>query len=183
MRLGRACDVTLSVVAATTGDAAAIAGVRNAASLHLTHEFGHGHWSGMTTETSVLRGINSSRVLVARDGETVVGTLRLATRRPWAIDTQFFAVSRHPLYLVDMAVAPRMQRRGVGRRLIQAALAEARGWGKDAIRLDAYDHPAGAGPFYEKCGFQEVGRTSFGGLPLVYYQLVMEYVDAQRCAR
>jgi len=174
---------TLSVSAATAEDAAAIAAVRNAASMHLTHEFGRGHWSAVTTETSVLRGLESSRVLVARDGETVVGTLRLATRRPWAIDTQFFAASRQPLYLVDMAVAPAVQRRGVGRQLIQAALAEARGWQKDAIRLDAYDHPAGAGRFYEKCGFQEVGRTTFGGVPLVYYQLEVRNGDTQLYAK
>jgi GNAT superfamily N-acetyltransferase len=145
--------------------------VRNAASIHLTDAFGRGHWSGVATESVVLQGIKSSRVLVARDGDTIVGTLRLATKRPWAIDTQFFPASRQPLYLVDMAVAPGLQRRGVGRQLIRAAVLEALGCQKDAIRLDAYDHPAGAGRFYEKCGFQEVGRTSFGGVSLIYYQL------------
>jgi GNAT superfamily N-acetyltransferase len=163
----------LEVVTAAPDDAALIAELRNAASMRLTQQFGRGHWSGVTTESSVARGIKSSRVLVARDRQEIMGTLRLATRRPWAIDTQFFADSSEPVYLVDMAVAPAAQRQGVGRRLIDAALAEARGWEKDAIRLDAYDHPAGAGPFYVKCGFREVGRTSFGGVPLVYYQLLL----------
>ena len=163
----------LEVVTAVLADAASIADLRNAASMCLSHEFGRGHWSGVTTESSVARGIRSSRVLLARDGGEIIGTVRLATRRPWAIDTRFFAASAQPVYLVDMAVAPGLQRRGVGRRLIAAALAEARSWDKDAIRLDAYDHPAGAGPFYVKCGFREVGRTTFGGVPLIYYQLLL----------
>ena len=99
-------SVTLSIATATAEDAEAVAGVRNAAAEVLTRLHGRGHWSGVTTVHSVLRGINTSRVLVARNGETIVGTLRLAPKRPWAIDPTFFADSRPPLYLVDMAVAP-----------------------------------------------------------------------------
>jgi GNAT superfamily N-acetyltransferase len=163
----------LSVSTATGDDAAAIAAVRNAAADALTREFGTGHWSGMTTAGGVLTGINSSRVLIARSGETIVGTLRLASKKPWAIDPKYFAPSRLPLYLVDMAVLPEAQRRGIGRRLLEAAVKVARGWEADAIRLDAYDHPAGAGPFYEKCGFEPVGRAAYRGVALVYYQLLV----------
>ena len=168
-----ALPVVLAVSTATVEDAAAIAAVRNAAAMELTRCFGSGHWSGLTAEPDVVRGINSSRVLVARDAGTVVGTLRLATRRPWAIDTRFFTASKLPLYLVDMAVLPESQRRGIGRQLLEAATAAAQGWQKDAIRLDAYDHPAGAGQFYENCGFREMGRVSYGGVPLIYYQLLL----------
>jgi len=42
----------------------------------------------------------------------------------------------------------------------------------DAIRVDAYDGPSGGGPFYVKCGFTEVGRTVYRGVPLVYYEFV-----------
>ena len=40
----------------------------------------------------------------------------------------------------------------------------------DAIRLDAYDAEAGAGEFYVKCGFREVGRVAYRGVPLTYYE-------------
>ena len=167
-------SVTLSIATATVEDAEAVAGVRNAAAEVLTRLHGRGHWSGVTTVHSVLRGINTSRVLVARNGETIVGTLRLAPKRPWAIDPTFFADSRHPLYLVDMAVAPVAQRRGAGRELLKSAVRTAEGWSADAIRLDAYDHPAGAGPFYEKCGFESVGRATYRGVPLIYYQCLLQ---------
>ena len=163
----------LPVSTAIAEDAEAVAVVRNAAADHLTREFGLGHWSGLTTSAAVLRGISSSRVLVVRDGDAVVGTLRLATKRPWAIDATSYSPSQRPLYLVDMAVLPAMQRRGAGRRLLEAAVSTARAWQGTAIRLDAYDHPAGAGGFYEKCGFREVGRAAYRGVPLVYYEFLL----------
>ena len=43
----------------------------------------------------------------------------------------------------------------------------------DAIRLDAFDAKAGAGGFYAKCGYTEVGRTSYRNAPLIYYQLLL----------
>ena len=46
-------------------------------------------------------------------------------------------------------------------------------WPADAIRLDAYDHAAGAGPFYAKCGFRERGRVVYRGNPLAYYELLL----------
>ena len=163
----------LRIATATVDDAAGIAAVRNAAAEHLTERHGPGSWSGTISERGVLRGINTSRVLIAHAGGEVVGTVRLATRKPWTIDPGHFAVVERPLYLVDMAVAPRAQRRGIVRRLLEAAVHTAEGWKMQAIRLDAYDHAAGAGPFYAKCGFTEVGRNTYRTTPLVYYQLLL----------
>lgn len=164
---------TITIVAATPEDAAAVAAVRNAAAEGLTHQHGRGHWSGFATEQGVLRGITTSRVLIARSGARSIGTLRLATKRPWAIEARYFSPCERPIYLVDMAVTPRAQRRGVGRQLLAAAVEEAVACHADAIRLDAYNHAAGAGPFYEKCGFTEVGRMVFRGVPLIYYELLL----------
>lgn len=164
---------TCSIATATASDAAAVADVRNAAAVELTRLHGQGHWSGLTTAQGVLHGINTSRVLVARFDDRIVGTLRLTLKRPWAIDPSFFADSRKPLYLVDMAVTPSAQRQGTGRELLRAAVKTAEGWKADAIRLDAYDHAAGAGPFYEKCGFEAVGRAIYRGVPLIYYQFLL----------
>ena len=164
---------TVSVFTATVDDAAAIAAIRNAAAECLTREFGQGHWSGVIAAAGVLRGITSSRVLVARNGESILGTLSLAAKKPWALDPRYFTGSKRPLYLVDMAVAPAAQRRGIGRLLLASATTTAEAWKADAIRLDAYDHVAGAGAFYAKCGFREVGRAAYRAVPLIYYELVI----------
>lgn len=163
-----------AVTVAHEGDAAKLAALRNAVAVDLTRKFGQGHWSAEVTEPGEARSIKTSRVLVARDDDDeIVATLRLATKKPWAIDRAYFSDVARPLYLTDMAVAPRMQRRGIGRRLVREAAEVAATWPADAIRLDAYDAAAGAGQFYAKCGFREVGRVTFRGVPLIYFELVI----------
>lgn len=155
---------------ATEADAAEIARLRTAAAAALTREFGRGHWSSDATERGVLLGLRHSRVVLARDGGAIAGTLRLATKKPWAIDPAYFAPVKRPIYLLDMAVAPERRRTGLGRRLCEEAKRIVREWPGDAIRLDAYDASAGASPFYAKCGFREVGRVVYRGVPLVYFE-------------
>jgi hypothetical protein len=55
-----------------------------------------------------------------------------------------------------------------------AAAEEAvRAWPGQAIRLDAFDAEAGAGGFYAKCGYREVGRTIFRSVPLIYFEKLL----------
>jgi GNAT superfamily N-acetyltransferase len=163
----------LSVSVARDADAAAIAALRNAVAADLTQRHGKGHWSSMVTENGVLRNIVESRVLVARSARKIIGTLRLATKKPWAIDTKYFVEVPRPLYLLDMAVAPASQGKGLGRQMLADAVAVAAAWPAQAIRLDAYDTAAGAGAFYAKCGFREVGRATYRGTPLIYYERLL----------
>jgi GNAT superfamily N-acetyltransferase len=97
----------------------------------------------------------------------------METKKPWAIDLCYFTPVAKAVYLHDVNVEPRLQRSGLGRQLVERAKAVAREWPVEAIRLDAYDGPAGGGPFYAKCGFTEVGRTVYRGAPLVYFELVL----------
>jgi ribosomal protein S18 acetylase RimI-like enzyme len=162
----------LQVTPATNDDAEALAAVRIAAADRLTRDFGDGHWSAHTNEASVLRDIKASRVLAIRDRGTIVGTLTLQTRKPWAIDVAYFTPCQKALYLINMAVDPDRQRSGIGRRLLDEALTVARALAADAIRLDAYDHAAGAGDFYRKCGYTQVGGKAYRGVPLRYFELM-----------
>ena len=163
----------LFFAAASEADAPAIAAVRMAAAERLTRDYGRGHWSSCPTERAVLSALRTSRVLVVRRGASIVGTLTLATKKPWAIDTSYFRDVRKALYLRDMAVDPNVQRKGIGGRLVREAVAVAKEWPSEAIRLDAYDAEAGAGAFYEKCGFREVGRVTYRKNPLVYFELLL----------
>ena len=173
----------LSFALATEDDAEAIALLRNRAAEHLTRLHGRGHWSGMVTDKGVQHGMsNTSRVLIARDRrDTIIATLRLATKKPWAIDVAYFTNVPRALYLLDMAVEPVLQQRGIGRRLLADAIPFARAWPGEsirAIRLDAYAHPqAGAGGFYARCGYREVGRVVYRGVPLVYFELILQPND------
>jgi GNAT superfamily N-acetyltransferase len=163
----------LTFAQATEADAAALAQLRTVVAERLTEGYGRGHWSSAVTERGVLFGLKHARVLVARSGDRIVGTLRLATKKPWAIDPSYFTDVPHPLYLTDMAVDPELQRRGIGRKLLIEAIVMARKWPADAIRLDAYDGEAGAGGFYAKCGFQPRGRAIYRGDPLLYFERLL----------
>lgn len=114
--------------------------------------------------------MKASRVLAARDGERIVGTLTLQAKKPWAIDVSYFTPCKKALYLINMAVTPAKQRSGVGRGLLEEALVAAREFPADAIRLDAYDSPAGAGEFYRKCGYTGAGGITYRGVPLLYFE-------------
>lgn len=162
-----------SVAIASEADAPELAALRTAVADDLTRRFGAGHWSGAVTEKSVLQTMKASRVLLARARSRIIATLRLATKKPWAIDRTYFTDAARPLYLLDMAVAPKRQDQGIGRHMLEEAKSCAIAWPADAIRLDAYDHAAGAGGFYAACGFREVGRVTYRGVPLVYFELLL----------
>ena len=163
----------LSFAYADDADAPALSVLRTAVAERLTRDYGPGHWSSPVTERGVLQSLRGARVLVARRGGEIVATLRLVTKKPWAIDPAYFTPVPKALYLTDMAVDPRRQRTGIGRRILDEARAVGRGWPANAIRLDAYDADAGAGGFYARCGFREVARVVYRTTPLVYFEALL----------
>ena len=155
---------------AISDDAQKLAALHTDVALRLTELYGHGHWSTKTSDKGVLLAIRTSQVFVACQGDEIVATLRLTTKKPWAIDTSYFTRCGRPLYLVGMAVRPDKQRQGLGKRSFEEAVRIARAWPADVIRLDAYDAAAGAGGFYVRCGCTEVGRATYRETPHVYYE-------------
>ena len=158
---------------ATLKDVPAIAALHNAAAGALTARFGEGHWSSLVTERGTAVSQRHARVRVGKAGTRILTVLRLATKKPWAIDTSYFTPVKRPLYLTGMTVAVVHQGKGLGRLALEDAVVVARGLSADAIRLDSYDADAGAGSFYSKCGFSERGRVVYKGDPLVYYELLL----------
>jgi GNAT superfamily N-acetyltransferase len=156
--------------AAGSDDARAIAALQNTVASDLTQRFGTGHWSSVATEKGVRASMKRASVFVVRDDDRVVATLTLATRKPWAIDRKYFTPVARPVYLLAMAVEPGHQRAGIGRACVDEALEICRDWPADAVCLDAYDTDAGAGDFYRKCGFTEVGRAVYRHTPLIYFE-------------
>src|SRR6266850_3748309 len=101
--------------------------------------------------------MRNAKVYVLRKRNKPIATLTLCTKKPWAIDRKYFSACKRPLYLTSMAVAPDLQRQGIGRLCVEEAAKLVKRWPGDAIFLDAYDAEASAGEFYRKCGFREVG--------------------------
>jgi GNAT superfamily N-acetyltransferase len=160
---------------AAVDDVPGLAALHTAVAEDLTNKHGRGPWSSKTTEKGVAYAMRTSRVFVALEDIEIMGTLRLTTKKPWAIDTKYFLPCTRPVYLQGMAVTPARQNRGIGRWCLEEAKQIAKAWPADAIRLDAYDAKAGAGPFYARCGWIEVGRAKYRNTPLVYFEHLLMY--------
>lgn len=162
----------LSFRLATAADIPALLQLRLAIDADQAQRFGDDRYATTISEKSVARSLKSSRTLVATRRGRVVGTVRMETKKPWAIDLSYFTPVCHAVYLHNVDVHPELQRSGIGRQLMDRTKAMAKEWPVDAIRLDAYDGPSGGGPFYKKCGFKKTGHAVYRGVPLVYYELV-----------
>jgi GNAT superfamily N-acetyltransferase len=165
--------VSLRFRDATLDDIAAIAGLHNAVAGALTARYGAGPWSTLISERDAALAQRHARVRVGRDGKQIMTVLRLAPKKPWAIDTAYFTPVKRPLYLTGMSVAVAEQGRGRGRLALEDACTVAIDWPADAIRLDSYDAKAGAGGFYARCGFSERGRVVYKGDPLIYFERLL----------
>jgi predicted N-acetyltransferase YhbS len=96
--------------------------------------------------------IDAGRVLVARDGDEVIGHLQLTdTDRPDVAEVK------------NMAVSEARQGRGVGRRLMQAALELARGEQRSTLVVATAAADIGNLRFYQRLGFRmrSIERDAF----------------------
>jgi GNAT superfamily N-acetyltransferase len=158
---------------AVADDVTAIKALRNSTAEKLTAVHGRGNWSGHVSDKGVLFTMRNAKVFVARQRKQIMATITLSKKKPWAIDTKYFTKSKSPLYLTAMAITPQQQGKGLGRKCLAAVIDICKDSGADAIRLDAYDAAGGAGGFYQKCGFREVGRASYRDTPLIYYEMLL----------
>jgi GNAT superfamily N-acetyltransferase len=169
------CAMDINLRPAAPSDAPALAQLHTAVAEHLTSLHGQGPWSVKTSEKGVLFAMRNMDVFVARHDKEIIATVRLTTKKPWAIDRSYFSPCQSPLYLLSMAVIPARQRQGIGRRCLEEVKRIAKAWPADAICLDAYDAEAGAGSFYARCGYAEVGRAIYRNAPLIYYELLLPF--------
>jgi len=160
----------ISISPASMSDARELVALRSAVARGMTGTFGEGHWSVCPSKAEVVRQLRASHVLVARHDSEIVGTVRLVRALPGIFDSKSFTPVQSALYVLGLAVAAKCRGQGVGRQLMEAAKETACSWGAQALWLDAYDHEAGAGPFYLKCGFRSVGRTEYLEMPLIYFE-------------
>ena len=159
----------VTIIRARVRDAAVIAVLRTAAGAVLTKQFGRGWWSSAVTERFVRFRIRNDEVYVVRRRGRIVATVTRGLKKPWSSDRSLYPVRGKPAWLIDLAVDPTCQRRGIGRATVEAFVRRVRAAGADFVGLDAWDAPAGAGGFYRACGFRQVGRAAYRGTRLRYF--------------
>ncbi|HTV70043.1 MAG TPA: GNAT family N-acetyltransferase [Rhizobiaceae bacterium] len=75
----------------------------------------------------------------------------------------FLAEKADRFYLGKLAIAPELQRAGIGRVLLVAAEAHAKDHGKPVIELQTRVELTGNHAAFARLGFQETGRTAHPG--------------------
>jgi GNAT superfamily N-acetyltransferase len=162
--------VTITISRADIKEARALTALRTAVARDMTERFGGGPWSALPNRMVVIRQMRASHVLVARRYDEIIGTVRLAFANTAVFDARMFTPVDTALYVLGLAVSPGSRGRGIGSRIMSVAKEVARSWPAQALWLATYDNSAGAGRFYRKCGFREVGPGVFDDLPLTYYE-------------
>jgi GNAT superfamily N-acetyltransferase len=161
----------LAFSTATPPDAEELAALRNAVAADQFLRFGVKSFN--TTARGTLCDMRWGTILIARHKNQIVSSLLLVKKKPWAIDVSYFTPVEHPLYVRSMNTHPVFQHCGAGTRLLKHALAFARRNGSNAVRLDAFDAPHGAGDFYIKCGWAPRGRALYRKTPHLYFEYLL----------
>jgi ribosomal protein S18 acetylase RimI-like enzyme len=98
----------------------------------------------------------------AREGGELVGVVVLDREQSEGYSTVAWTTLGEGVFVVHrLAVSPRWQGRGVGRRLMDFAEEEARKLGGKAIRLDAYTANPAVLALYERRGYRMAGIVRY----------------------
>lgn len=98
---------------------------------------------------------------------------RIAAGQAWRLEADAFCVLEEKpdaLWLDNVAVRPTAQGRGLGRRLVAFAEAEARSRGHRALRLYTHERMAANIALYERLGFRETHRARQDGFDRVFME-------------
>ena len=114
-----------------------------------------------------------------RDGEAITGltTVARVNAASGVPLPAFIDVSKPMARLNHVLVAPERWRQGIGRRLVEDAIAWARAHDYAGIVLDTTSDQEGAVSFYHALGFREAGHTTFGEWELVWFELALDSAE------
>jgi GNAT superfamily N-acetyltransferase len=159
---------------AQPGDIGRVRAIMAGAARELSAQFGEGHWSRVRTPETLRTYVAQGTLYLVEMAGAVIGTLRLTDRKIPFYRTEWFADPKASAgYLLDTAIDPPHQQRGHGRCAMRMVEDIARSYRMKAVRLDAYGGPAGAGAFYEKCGYSLTHRGTFNGVALEYFEKLL----------
>ena len=127
------------------------------------------HLERNCSEAYFTRHFDDDVVLVAEDADCLVGYVKFGS-----VGIPIAQATHRDQELQRLYVDPGFQRKGIGRALMNAALAHPRLAGAESIYLDVWEQNAGARKLYESFGFEVIGRNAFVvGSQVVGHDLVM----------
>lgn len=82
-------------------------------------------------------------------------------KRGYVMDDHPYPRPARPVFLSQLYCAGEMTGHGLGKRLMDWALDQARAWQADSLSLSVYSENPGAQRFYQRYGFAKVADTEF----------------------
>jgi GNAT superfamily N-acetyltransferase len=167
-------NAKLRCTKATPSDLQRVFDIRANCAADLMTRYGPGHWGTSPTLRTLEKHLTSKYVFVVSTGKAMVGTFTLSLKRPSFFSLKDFTNPKATAaYLTGLAVEPVYQKKGIGRFCMQSVDRMARKLKCSAIRFDAYDAPAGAAEFYVRCGYERRHKSTFMGVPLIFFERVI----------
>ncbi len=159
--------------------AKAIESMRIESAADLSAKLGDGPWSGSTKIASIRERIKcadtvalrATTLFVALDDDLVVGAVAVSTYPPGFWKQQYWNSGREVgLGVFGLVVPPSLQRKGIGRFLMQGIEELARSHGIRYIRLDAFSANPNSNGFYRAIGYEERAVIDLRGVGLVLFE-------------
>lgn len=97
-----------------------------------------------------------------REGHLMVARLASGDERGRIVGLALLSFFDGHAHLEELDVEPEFGRRGIGRRLVEAALRFARESGHDRITLSTFSEVPWNGPFYAGMGFEPMSEIELG---------------------
>jgi GNAT superfamily N-acetyltransferase len=143
---------------------------------HILRECGHDmqsrlglqHWSRTIPLEDLQRSTLEREIYTVHKGKQAIGTFTVGTQIPSYYQNspelykKWATSNLQALYVNRFGVLPTWQRQGVGRWCMLTIEDLALQYDCDAVRLDAYSEHHGLLKFYQKLGYQRVGRFHVG---------------------
>ncbi|MBM3290440.1 MAG: GNAT family N-acetyltransferase [Candidatus Hydrogenedentes bacterium] len=116
------------------------------------------HWKPPTPKDVFREYARTKEVFAVRDGEGLVATFTIGFDPPEPYPPSSWVDAAHrAVYLNKLAVHPRAQGRGLGRRCMETVERLARERGCDTVRFDALTRNAPLLAFYDRLGYARRG--------------------------
>ena len=115
-------------------------------------------WKTPAVYTAAIADPDTAIQLAEVDGQLAAYGL---LKRGYVMDDHPHPLPQRPVFLSQLYCAGSMTGHGLGRRLMDWVLVQARAWQADSLSLSVYSENPGAQRFYQRYGFAKVADTEF----------------------
>lgn len=131
------------------------------------------HWNSAYPGAELIKkDLESGHIFLLKDKRVCKGMVTLSEEEPEEYNQVSFNGPAKPLFMHRMAVHPRWQGMGIGKKMVAFSQEYAKLRGYDSLRLDVFTPAESARKLYESSEFKKMGTFQAGhqAIPYVCYE-------------